>query len=107
MIHMLPSNVFRMYGRWLLLLACFPTAVAGAQDIAGISPSKKPRTEQVQDKAAVQKLGQLLKNVERLHNVSFVIKSELLQWEIDAGTETFAEAGFAEKLAKLLKPYKL
>ena len=52
-------------------------------------------------------LGDLLTNIEKKHDVSFVCRSEVLDIKVNAGKEDFTSPRFAYKLEKLLKSYNL
>jgi TonB-linked SusC/RagA family outer membrane protein len=52
-------------------------------------------------------LGDLLNNIEKKHDVSFVCRSEVLDIKVNAGKEDFAGTRFAYHLEKLLKSYNL
>jgi TonB-linked SusC/RagA family outer membrane protein len=52
-------------------------------------------------------LGDLLNNIERRHDVSFVCRSEVLDIKVNAGKDDFSGNRFAYRLEKLLKSYNL
>jgi TonB-linked SusC/RagA family outer membrane protein len=98
---------YGLFQRWLLSAACSGLFLTMSTEVSASDPGRKNQSEFGVNKRHLQTLGNLLKNIEKQHGVSFVCKSDLLDLKIDVGTETFVGSGFAEKLQRVFKPYNL
>jgi len=98
---------FRTLTRWLMLSACLMSFSAMAQELAAADLNRKIPTHYDQEQNGTQTLGNLLKEIEKQQNVSFICRSEIAELKINTGNEVFSGKGFAENLQKVLKPYNL
>ncbi|PWV53575.1 TonB-dependent receptor [Chitinophaga sp. S165] len=105
---MLTNVPLKTLGRCTLLYACLMGRSAYAQDFALLSgPTAHIMPAYTSDQRQLQTLGQILQDIEKAHNVSFLCRSELLEMKINKGKENFREKAFARVLQSLIKPYGL
>ncbi|HVK96959.1 MAG TPA: carboxypeptidase-like regulatory domain-containing protein, partial [Flavisolibacter sp.] len=96
----------RMLGKWLMICACLISCTVIAQGQVALDETYK-KTKSVFQQNDVQSLGNLLKQIERNHNVSFVCRSEILNVKVDISEEDFTGSSFVETLQKVLKSHNL
>jgi TonB-linked SusC/RagA family outer membrane protein len=96
-----------MLGRCTLLYACLAGSSVYAQDFALIGPAAHIMPSYASGQSQMQTLGEILQDIEKKHDVSFICRSELLQLKIHKGKETFRGKAFARTLLSLIKPYGL
>lgn len=104
---MLTNVPLKMLGRCTLLYACLIGSSAYAQDYALLSQATHVMPVYTSGQRQLQTLGEILQDIEKKHDVSFLCRSELLQIKINKGKETFQEKAFARVLQSLIKPYGL
>jgi TonB-linked SusC/RagA family outer membrane protein len=91
----------------LLFAACLMGPSLYAQDLAASSAAvHSVFAYQVKPKQ-LQTLGEILQQIEKQHDVSFICRSELLQMRINTGKEDFREKAFVRSLVNVIKPYGL
>ncbi|MDQ3277771.1 MAG: SusC/RagA family TonB-linked outer membrane protein, partial [Bacteroidota bacterium] len=101
------SFISRTIGKWPVLLTCMVSGSVSAQDIAAFTPVHTSPVSVYEQQTNVQTLKNLLKELERLHAISFVCRSEILELKVDVGSEKFSGNTFAERLQKVLNPLRL
>ncbi len=102
---MKPTIFSRVSG--LMLFGClvvFP-AMAQNQVAANEQQPKVFRSQKTLTKK--ETLKNLLSDLEKKHNVSFICKSEIQKIVVNIGDESFIDDSFLKKLQKVLKPYSL
>lgn len=97
----------RMVGRWLLFVACVVVYPAMGQNLLALNHQSGKIFKQRNSTSDQQTLKNLLRDIEKKHDVSFLCKSELLEITINTDNVDFTGSGFAKKLQKVLKPYNL
>ncbi len=98
---------FRTLTRWLIILACLINFSATAQELAAADLNRKIPAHNNQEQNDIKSLGELLKEIEKKHNVSFICRSEIAELKINIGNEVFTGIGFAENLQRVLNPFNL
>lgn len=93
-------------GMLLCSISLLSTPVA-AQDMLVQEPARNDAFAFQSKRKTVQSLGEILHDIERQHDVSFVCKSELLRMKINTGEEDFRSKAFAQALLEVLRPYRL
>jgi len=91
----------------LLFAACLVGSSLYAQDFAASGAAvNSVYTYQAKTKQ-LQTLGEILQQIEKQHDVSFICRSELLEMKINTGKEDFREKAFVHSLVAVIKPYGL
>jgi TonB-linked SusC/RagA family outer membrane protein len=94
------------FGRMLLASVWLVSGTVMAQEGLASSTMGFEQTS-YQNAAAQQTLGAVLRDIEKIHDVRFICRSELLDLKINTGNQEFTDKSFAAKLGKILKAYKL
>ncbi len=105
---MLTNIPFKTVGGYALLCAaCLIGPSLQAQDLAMAGgPVRDAYAYQVERKQ-LQTLGEILTDIEKQHDVSFICRSELLQLKINTGKEDFKKKAFVRSLLAVIRPYGL
>ncbi|CAL1520795.1 TonB-dependent receptor [Chitinophaga sp. MM2321] len=105
---MLTNVPFKMLSRCALLCAtCLIGPLVHAQDLASAGTATHDAFAYQTKRKQVQTLGEILKDIEKQHDVSFICKSELLQLKINPGSENFKGKMFVNSLLSVIRPYGL
>lgn len=105
---MLTIVPLKMVGRCTLLFAaCLVGPSLYAQDLAATSAAVHGAFAYQAKPKQLQTLGEILQQIEKQHDVSFICRSELLQLRINTGKEDFREKAFVRSLLAVIKPYGL
>lgn len=91
----------------MLLAACLMGPSLYAQDLAASSATVHSVFAYQARPKQLQTLGEILQQIEKQHDVSFICRSELLQMKINTGKEDFRDRAFVRSLLTVIKPYGL
>jgi len=91
----------------LLFAACLVGSSLYAQDFAASGAAVNSVYTYQAKTRQLQTLGEILQQIEKQHDVSFICRSELLEMKINTGKEDFREKAFVHSLVAVIKPYGL
>src|ERR671912_1104380 len=91
----------------VLAMLCLINSPAFSQDALAYNRVSTNMFQRTPPKVYNVTLGDLLTNIEKKHDVSFVCRSEVLDIRVNTGKEDFDGSRFAYRLEKLLKSHNL